>query len=148
MIKTTQIRFETLLPELIPAAAAIESESFQDPWSEETLTEEIKNDTIRFLTAFYQEKIVGYCCAQIVCGEAELLRIAVRKEDRNAGVGRCILREIKRRLKEEAAKVLFLEVRETNHPAKQLYQTEGFQEIFIRKNYYGNENAIVMRCIL
>jgi ribosomal-protein-alanine acetyltransferase len=100
------------------------------------------------LTAFYQEKIVGYCCAQIVCGEAELLRIAVRKEDRNAGVGRCILREIKRRLKEEAAKVLFLEVRETNHPAKQLYQTEGFQEIFIRKNYYGNENAIVMRCIL
>lgn len=133
---------------MIPAAAAIESESFQDPWSEETLTEEIKNDTIRFLTAFYQEKIVGYCCAQIVCGEAELLRIAVRKEDRNAGVGRCILREIKRRLKEEAAKVLFLEVRETNHPAKQLYQTEGFQEIFIRKNYYGNENAIVMRCIL
>jgi len=86
---------------------------------------------------------------QVVCGEAELFRLAVRKENRRMGIGTCILRKIKQLLIEEGATVLFLEVRERNLPARRLYQKEGFREISIRKDYYGKqENAVVMHCIL
>ncbi len=113
------------------------------------LADSLQNSTMRFLFAVQEEEAAGYCCAQIVCGEAELLRIAVRKEKRGTGIGRCILRNLKRQLKEEGAHILFLEVREANLPARTLYRTEGFREIAIRKNYYGKEeNAVVMECVL
>lgn len=37
-----------------------------------------------------------------------------------------------------------LEVRESNIPAIKLYEKFGFKKISIRKNYYGNESAILM----
>lgn len=37
-----------------------------------------------------------------------------------------------------------LEVRQSNYGAIELYKTFGFRECAIRKNYYGNEDAILM----
>jgi ribosomal-protein-alanine N-acetyltransferase len=46
------------------------------------------------------------------------------------------------------ASVLFLEVRPSNHVAGNLYETLGFNEIGIRRNYYpadtGHEDARVL----
>ena len=39
---------------------------------------------------------------------------------------------------------VFLEVRVSNDVARELYKKFGFREAFIRKNYYGDEDAIVM----
>ena len=38
---------------------------------------------------------------------------------------------------------IFLEVREKNAPAISLYIKNGFVKISERKNYYGDENAVV-----
>ncbi len=42
-------------------------------------------------------------------------------------------------------KTIFLEVNENNIPAIKLYQKNNFQQIQIRKNYYGEDNALIMK---
>jgi ribosomal-protein-alanine N-acetyltransferase len=37
---------------------------------------------------------------------------------------------------------IFLEVRESNLPARKLYEGVGFKKMGIRKNYYQTENAV------
>ena len=49
--------------------------------------------------------------------------------------------------------ILWLEVRESNQTARQLYDKLGFNEVTLRKNYYPTstgerENAIVMALYL
>jgi ribosomal-protein-alanine N-acetyltransferase len=41
---------------------------------------------------------------------------------------------------------MFLEVSDTNHPARALYQRFGFQRVGLRRGYYpGGGNALVLR---
>ena len=48
--------------------------------------------------------------------------------------------------REKELKTLFLEVRESNYPAINLYEKSGFKEVSRRKNYYKDgETAIVMK---
>ena len=42
---------------------------------------------------------------------------------------------------------VFLEVRKSNAAARVLYRSFGFTEAFERKNYYGDEDAIVMTLV-
>lgn len=99
-----------------------------------------------FLTAFLESEPVGFSCVQEVLGEAEILRIAVRPEFRGMGIGRRILRETLSYIMKRGNECVFLEVRESNETARNLYLTENFKEIAIRRNYYENaENAVVMR---
>ena len=112
------------------------------------LEDEIRSEGTRCFAAAEGKTAVGYCCVQSVLDEAELLRIAVRREWRGAGIGRALLQDMKRTLTAEHIAKLFLEVRETNLAARRLYQTEGFEEIAVRKKYYGTEDAVIMRCIL
>ena len=48
--------------------------------------------------------------------------------------------------------VIYLEVRESNHSARALYESLGFTVSGTRKNYYrrgdGHEHAVLMQCLL
>ena len=50
------------------------------------------------------------------------------------------------------SKMIFLETRVTNKPAKKLYEKYNFHTIGIRKGYYktsaGREDAVVYRCLI
>lgn len=74
--------------------------------------------------------------------EREILNFAVAAEFRRLGIGFKLLQH-------EAARgtTVFLEVRENNPAALQLYKKIGFIELFRRRDYYDNpvESAIVMR---
>ena len=74
---TTQIR-EGFLPisEHIPQIALLEKECFSAPWSENALSQEIKNENSYFLVA-YSDKVLGYIGVQEICGEAYITNIAV-----------------------------------------------------------------------
>ena len=78
--------------------------------------------------------------------EAEILTFGVDPAMRRRGVARAILA----RLIDEAAGIgavrLFLEVADTNHAARALYEAAGFEAISRRKRYYRNgDDALVMR---
>ncbi len=85
--------------------------------------------------------IVGFLVSRRVDDdEVEVLNLAVDTEFRRRGIGTRLLRHIDSRQ-------VFLEVRESNEVAQNLYRKLGFAEIGRREKYYDDpvEAAIVMR---
>ena len=78
--------------------------------------------------------IVAFATWQAVCDEATLLGIAVGEDHRGQGVGKSLLEYGEQRLIEQGIEKLFLEVRASNHAARQLYQRFDYQIIAERKD--------------
>ena len=92
--------------------------------------------------------IIGYSISSIVQDECHIMNLCVDAEFRGSGYGRLILRELHDEIKDMKCKIVFLECRPTNNSALRLYNSEGYNEIGIRKNYYpaphGYEDAIML----
>lgn len=104
---------------------------------------------------------VGYCCwvcamggepvghgvLSVAAGEAHLLNLCVHPQWQGHGLGRRLLHRFLRLAAKHHADTVFLEVRVSNKAAIALYESEGFNEIGARRNYYptdiGSEDAIV-----
>lgn len=86
----------------------------------------------------------GFLVARRIAeGEYELLNLAVAPESRRRGVGRALVEW----LVSSFPGAVFLEVRESNQNARTFYNSLGFQEIGIRREYYESpsEAAIVLK---
>ena len=79
--------------------------------------------------------------------EGEILNLAVAPSGRRHGLGRALVRDILDALARRGVRHVYLEVRESNAPARALYGAHGFQEAGRRKQYYRRpvEDAIVLR---
>lgn len=87
--------------------------------------------------------VVGAAVARVLApGEAELLNVAVIPEYRRRGIAEQLIR----RFFLFSPGDWYLEVRETNTPAIQLYEKAGFLRVGRRAAYYADtgEAAIVM----
>lgn len=122
----------------------LEKECFSEPWSEKSLSEELKNKNSHFLVA-ESDKVMGYIGVQEICGEAYITNVAVFKEFRKAGIGRALLRAASYGAEKRNCEFITLEVRESNIPAITLYESEGFERAGVRKNFYSSptENGII-----
>ena len=129
--------------------ATLEAQVFSDPWSEESIKDNVHSDNYLVMGAFEDEDLLGYVIYMLLSEEAELLRIAVKEEARNKGVATSLLDVMRNKTREEIkeVKTLFLEVRENNTAARKLYEKTGFVEVGMRKNYYSNptENAVLYK---
>lgn len=96
----------------------------------------------------HEGKVAGYCVVMIVIDEAELLEIAVDPALQGAGRGKTLLAAALAQAREGAARLMHLEVRESNARARKMYRSAGFAEVGRRRNYYptesGREDAILM----
>ena len=118
------------------AIAELEKAAFQDFWPAEMLACEIEHPRAILLLALRDGRPVGYAAFRHAAGEAELLRLAVRPEERRRGVARALFIEGAGRLQEEGLQVCFLEVRLDNAPAIALYESLGFTRTGRRRGYY------------
>lgn len=133
--------------------AAHELEIFPDPWTElafrDTLAYDDGGGIVAELVTQDRPKsvgeIVGYACYYSAAGETHLTNIAVAKSYRRKGVAKRLLDTIFAKARQARSEAVFLEVRESNHEAQQLYAVFGFMELYRRKRYYANpsEDAIV-----
>ena len=71
----------------------------------------------------------------------DLLNIIVKPEYQNQGIGSVLLKYI---IDNKQDKKIMLEVRSKNSNAIKLYQKYDFKIINIRKNYYKDDDAIIM----
>lgn len=130
--------------EHIPEIARLEIVCFSSPWSESSLAEELKNENSHFLVAV-SDKVLGYIGVQEICGEAYITNVAVFGEYRKCGVGRALLIKACEGAKNRGCEFITLEVRESNTPAISLYESEGFEKVGTRKNFYSapTENGLI-----
>lgn len=107
---------------------------------------------------------VGYCCRvveqsghieaygimSVAAGEGHLLNLCVRKSSQRMGLGRGMLMHLMKLAALQGADVMFLEVRPSNLPALQLYESMGFNTTGVRRGYYPalhrREDALVLAC--
>jgi len=137
----------SLQPGDLAAAYAIEQRSHAFPWSENTFASN-QGDRYFNLRLDVEGEMAAFAVTQVVLDEATLFNIAVSPDYQRQGLGRALLEHIISELENRAIATLWLEVRASNQAAIALYESLGFNEATIRRNYYpakdGREDAIVM----
>lgn len=105
------------------------------------------------LAQFDDRVLLGYMVAMRGVDEVHLLNITVSPDHRRQGWARFLLDALVLWSRGQGAHCLWLEVRESNGPARALYTHYGFQQVGLRKAYYPNgprerEHAVVMSLLL
>lgn len=134
---------EAMLPEL----AAIEKSCFSSPISEDMLQYMLGNARQYLAAAVDAEnRVLGYAGMMTVLDEGYIENIAVHPDARRNGIGAALVQHLLDEGAERELLFLTLEVRESNAPARALYEKYGFEIVGVRKNYYEKptENAILM----
>ncbi len=94
-----------------------------------------------------QDGVRGFLIALALAPEWEIENIAVAADARRRGLGTRLLGEFLDRARAEGAQAVYLEVRESNHAARALYEKWAFVESGRRVRYYQSpqEDAITYR---
>lgn len=122
----------------------IEKACFDNPWTFEMLSFEINNPLGVLTYEVRDGRIVCYAVGHVVAGEGELTRLGTLPEYRRMGLADKVMTDFLAAMKERSAEKCFLEVRSRNAPAVSLYEKHGFEQVGLRKKYYGDDDALVM----
>ncbi len=89
--------------------------------------------------------VVGFLVAREIDGEWELENVGVAEGARRQGIGKALVVKLFDLIANKQGSRLFLEVRESNVPARKLYESQGFELAGRRKNYYADpiEDALL-----
>jgi len=92
--------------------------------------------------------LVGYGVLMLAANESHLLNLTVAREWQRQGFGHVLLRHFLHVARAARAESLFLEVRPSNHAARELYAGYGFRQLAVRRGYYpaahGREDALLL----
>ena len=125
--------------------AELERDIFSESWSKNVLEDMLQNNVNYIFAALWESNVIGYYCAQIIPDEAELNRIAIRKDLRRKGIGNILMEHFHGLCKKKMCNTIYLEVSKHNTAAISLYKENGYETIRIRKDYYGiGDDAIIM----
>ncbi|MCU6665565.1 MAG: ribosomal protein S18-alanine N-acetyltransferase [Silvania sp.] len=125
----------------------IEKRAHAFPWSEKTFA---SNQGERYLNyrLDVDSQLAAFAITQVVLDEATLFNIAVDPAFQRRGLGRELLEHLICELEARDVFTLWLEVRASNTAAIKLYESLGFNQATLRRNYYptaeGREDAIIM----
>ena len=139
MIISTQI---SQLDEII----AIENISFEKPWTRDQIKDDIQANIDSENWVFIEDdKVVGYIFGWIIQNEFHLHNIAVHPDYLRKKIGRKLIQHIISRVADQKVNVILLEVSINNISARKCYQSLGFVEVGIRKDYYSKgDDALLL----
>lgn len=135
---TTEILIRKMRPEDAEAAAALEAACFAQPWKEETFREYAVHPDICYMTAWDGERLVGNCGVRNIVGEGEITNVAVAVDYRGQGLARRLMEALLAQGTAMGITDFTLEVRAGNEPAIRLYESLGFVQEGLRRNFYEN----------
>jgi [ribosomal protein S18]-alanine N-acetyltransferase len=114
-------------------------------WPPQDLLSSEGNSVLR--VAEENGKVSGLIVFRIVADEAEILNLAVEPRRRRQGIASRLIEDAFAACKAAGVGTIFLEVRESNEAARNLYARMGFTENTRRPQYYRRplEDALVLR---
>lgn len=133
----------------LPEVCSLERACYADPWPTSAFAALPDNPQVAFIVARREPggQIVGYAVAWYVLDEGELANLAVASAHRRQGIGRALLETIVADARRRSVRDLYLEVRQSNRAARELYAAHEFEEVGRRKQYYRSpvEDALILR---
>ena len=131
----------------VPAVTALDQMSFSLPWPERSFRFEVTgNPASRCWVAEVDGRVVGMIVAWLFVDEVHIATIATHPDFRRQGIAQKLLIHTLRYTYDEGAVSSFLEVREGNLVAQEMYRKFGYKVSGRRKRYYkdNDEDAILM----
>lgn len=132
----------------LDAVAALEAESFTNPWTRDMLHRELAESPVArlYVLRLPDAAVAAFCSCWIVAGELHVNTLAVRHDRRRAGLGLTLMRRVLDLAAAEGAARATLEVRQSNEPALRLYDRLGFRRVAVRPRYYTEpvEDAVIL----
>lgn len=129
--------------------SALERACYGDPWPASAFASLPDNSRVYFALARRDGRgpLLGYVVAWYVLDEGELANLAVAPQARGQGIGRALLDAMLADARTRGTALVYLEVRESNVAARQLYSSRDFVEVGRRKGYYRSptEDALILR---
>ncbi len=127
----------------IPSLCALENVCFSEPWSEKGFADFFENPCSCAYLCEEDGEAAGYIGMYLVLGEGEITDLAVFPAFRRRGIGEALLAALART---DGLERLLLDVRESNLPARRLYEKCGFTVDGVRKRFYSHpiENGVLM----
>jgi ribosomal-protein-alanine N-acetyltransferase len=129
---------------------AIEQASFTMPWSRNLFLSEFRNAPVSLMLVARSSPeprdVIGYIVCWIVADELHILDLATQAARRRRGIAHHLVLAALKYGYERNVRRAFLEVRESNETALNLYERLGFSRSIVRKGYYDLpvEDAVVM----
>lgn len=121
---------------------------FPTPWDSASWDQVFSEGADRFILVDVHDGLIpGFILfdLNLVDSFAHLLKILVNPDNRGFKIGKNLLNEAIRVLKERGIRTFFLEVEEENIVARNLYESMGFKVIHKKKQFYSNGGtAIIM----
>ncbi len=136
----------------LQAIHMIENMVYPTPWTLNFFRVMFHMNPGLFLVAISNDEIIGYAVGEIEkMGKVSspkkaghVMNIAVRDDFQGKGVGTMLLDELEKRFKDNGADIAYLEVRESNKRAQQVYRNRGYTYVRTAEDYYGDEDGFIM----
>ena len=145
LLRSLEMKITSVRREFLEEICEIERESFSAPYPPHVFTVMTKETPETFLVAISKQGIVGYVLVSLRKEGGHVLSIAVRRDFRRRGVGTELMAEVLKVLLRKNVTRVDLEVRTSNHAAREFYGKLGFRETGLIRKYYGDgEDAVKM----
>ena len=130
----------------VPLVAALEEQTFSQPWSEHGFRQEVSRKDRLFVVACLDGELAGYMGMLALAGEGDITNVAVAPRYRRRGIACQMLETALEWGKEMGLSEFTLEVRIGNQAAISLYESLGFLGEGVRRGFYDKpmEDGLIM----
>ena len=124
----------------------IEKELYKTPWNLNQFKYELEENEFSYLFVLENEGvIIGYYGFWVMFEDVDITKVSIRKEFQGMKLSNILLQDCINRVEALKCEKINLEVRVDNIRAINLYKKYEFEEIAIRKDYYGKgEDALIL----
>jgi ribosomal-protein-alanine N-acetyltransferase len=132
----------------LDAVAALEADSFTNPWTREMLARELRQSDVArvYVLRAAGKRVAAFCACWVIFDELHINTIAVDPPLRRRGLATILLEHVIGDAARDGATTATLEVRRSNGPAIALYERLGFAVEAVRARYYTGpeEDALIL----
>lgn len=134
--------------EVYDTICQIDAQCFKNPWTWESMVFEISHPLSVSAVEWRDGRVVAFAVGRVIADEAEVMKIATLEKYRRQGIAREMLTELLEKMKSKGAVTCYLEAASHNTAAISLYESFGFEKVYVRELYYGDDDGVAMRLTL
>ena len=141
-----KIEIKKLTKEFIGDVFEIEK-TFFGLTTNQSIIDSFNKDNLFYFVLLIDGVVAGYLECSIVLDEAELFEIAIKKEFQGQKLSIKLMEFFIDFCKKNGVCTIFLEVNIINNKAIALYEKFKFEKYGVRKKYYGENDAVLMKLL-